>query len=168
MVVAQEGAVGTVGYDEADGECLMTHDGREAVDGRGLHLEVGQPAAVPRERGEPLVEVGDAGLDTQTASLRGIETRSCSRHGMVHPICHFGEKMLAGISRIGLREAGVELHVFDEGFVERVVELRGVVTVVVEQAVETYGVFRGHEGADRHIAVKRAAGADAHQVEASV
>lgn len=51
---------------------------------------------------------------------------------MVHPVGDLVEETGACVGRIGLREAGVELHVLDEGFVERFVELGWVMTVVVE------------------------------------
>ena len=58
MVVVEEGAVCTIGDDKADSQCIMSHNARKAIDGRGLHLEVGDLQAIPLERGEFFVEVG--------------------------------------------------------------------------------------------------------------
>ena len=46
VIVVEEGAVGAVGDDEADRQCVVSHDLREAVDGGGLHLKVGDLQSV--------------------------------------------------------------------------------------------------------------------------
>ena len=101
MVVAQEGAVGTVGDYKADGERLVPHDGRETVYSGGLHFEVGEAASIPRERCESLVEVGNGGFDAQAASLRGVEAWCGCGDGVVHAIGHFSEKLLTSIGGVG-------------------------------------------------------------------
>ena len=65
VIVVEESAIGAVGDDEAHGKGIVSHDAREAIDGRSLHLEVGDLQAVPLERrnsGAPYGRASACGL----------------------------------------------------------------------------------------------------------
>ena len=84
MVVVEESASRTVGDDEADGQRLVPQQMAEAVDGRGLHFEVGHRQVVVGEGGETFVEVADGGVQADGASLGTVEAGGGGGDAAVH------------------------------------------------------------------------------------
>lgn len=164
VVVVEEGASRTVGDDEADGQRLMAQQMAEAVDGRGLHFEVGHRQVVVGEGGEPFVEVADGGVQADGASLGAVEAGGGGGDAVVHVGGYLVEQQWASLYAVGVRQAVIKLHVAVEGLFH--LGQRGVpLAVVVHQPVEANGVGGGHVAAAVDVGLQRAAGADADDLK---
>ena len=172
MVVVEEGAAGTVGDDEADGQRLVSQQVAETVDGRGLHLEVGHPefGVWNSEFGEFFVEVVYRRMEPYGAPLGAVEAWGGGGDASVHVGGYLVEQQWASSYAVGTSQTLVELHVLQECFLHRcpLFTARCPLFVVVHQAVEADGIGGGDVAAAVDVGLQRAAGADAYYLQVPV
>ena len=108
------------------------------------------------------------GGEPYVSPLWAIEAGSGDGDADVHVVSYPVKESLAACDAVGGGQPGGEVEMAEEGGFHFFLEPFVGMAVVVEQAIHTYGVARGHEASAVYLGTQRPTGTDAHKVEASV
>lgn len=168
MVVVEEIAVRTIGYDQAYSESVVSHELRESVDGRGLHLKVCETGVFIGKGGQLVVEVLDSRMEAYVSSLRRIESWCCCCDALEHIKGYFLEQRLATSRSIGMGKAVVKTHMLHKCLLEFGIKQGLRTLVVIHQTVHAYCIFPGNETSAGDVALEASTSTDAYKVEGSM
>jgi len=115
LAVFRELFLHAVGHDGIYGKAIMTEQLAETIDGRGLHLEIGDPVLAETEIREAVHQVGVADAEAEDASLRAIEAWAGNGDPAVEAADEVLEQGAGRAADIGVAHLTMQLRMGNEG-----------------------------------------------------
>ena len=168
MVVVKERASYAIGNDEAYGECMVIHECRKSIDGRGFHFEVSHTEVVPTKRSKTGCEVWYARSKAHIASLWPIETGGCGCDALIAVSAYTLQQVEATGGSIGLCHTVGEHHVVDERVCQIRLQKRRRMLVIVNKAIEANRIARCYDRACWQVGLQTTACTHTHETQGAM
>ena len=143
----------------------MAHKGRQASQGRRLHLEVGDASLAKAERLDLGIQIHILWLEAHPTSLRSVEARRSDGDTLASNILEELEQTLVGIYEIRCCELWIPTRMFNKGLLDSEVADIVAACIVVKQAVEAHRGTRKDSLANLNILLQGSRSTQSQQSE---